>query len=222
MSSPRAVLFDLDGVITDTADLHFRSWQRLTAERGIAFDRSVNEKLLGLGRPESLKVVLGDQWATTSEDQRSELLVRKNDYFLESVAALTPNDAFPGIQQLIDALLADGVRIAVASSSRNARVVLDQLQLRQRFAAIVDGNDVPKSKPAPDVFLEAARQLEVTPDRCVVLEDAANGVQAAQAANMFVIGIGPAQRVGAADLWVASHAEVTPALVLESLAADRN
>lgn len=204
MNAQRAVIFDLDGVLTDTAELHYRSWQDVTDALGLRFDRRINEQLRGLSREESLRIVLGDRWERTPEPRRVEIMREKNDRYLARVAEMTPNDVFEGIPALLAALRQAGAALAVASSSRNARVVLERLSLAGVFDAVVDGNDAPRSKPDPQVFTAAAAQLGVPATRCVVVEDAEAGVQAARAAGMRVVGVGPAERVGAADLVVAS------------------
>ncbi len=199
----RAVIFDLDGVITDTAELHYRSWQRLADELGLPFDRALNERLRGLGRLESLALVLGSSVGRFSAAEQSVLAERKNRYYLDSVARMTPDDLLPGIAELLRELRARGARMAIASSSRNAAAVVDRLGVAGQFDAIVDGNAATRSKPDPEVFLLAAGRLEVPSRRCVVVEDAESGVEAARAAGMAVVGVGPPRRVGRADRVVA-------------------
>lgn len=219
MRTPAGVIFDLDGVITDTAELHFQSWLELCAELGLAFDRAANEALRGLGRMESLRIVLGPGWDARDEAGRLRLAARKNELYLARVAGLGPADLLPGIEPLLRELRAAGVRTAVASSSRNARPVLAQLGVAGLFDAIVDGNDAPRSKPDPQVFARAAAALGLPPAQCVAIEDAAAGVAAARAAGMRVVGIGPPQRVGAADLCLPDTAALRSAAVLALAAA---
>ncbi|RMF85213.1 MAG: beta-phosphoglucomutase [Planctomycetota bacterium] len=197
--SARGVLFDLDGVLTDTAELHYQSWHDIADQFGIPFDRARNERLRGLSREDSLRTLLADAPRPLSADQQADVLRRKNEGYLSRVAAMTPADVFPGVVELLASLRRCGARLAVASSSRNARTVLERLELIARFDAVVDGNDAPRSKPDPQVFRIAAERLGVPAARCVVIEDAASGVQAARAAGMRVIGVGPRERVGAAD-----------------------
>lgn len=214
----QAVIFDLDGVLADTAELHYQSWQELAAELKIPFDRRANDEMRGLSRPESLAVFLRGREAEYSNRQRSQLLDRKNEAYLRGVAELTRTDALPGAESLLSGLRARGARVAVASSSRNARLVIERLGLDPLLDAIVDGNAVPDSKPDPRVFLEAAKQVGAVPQDCVVIEDAEAGVQAARAAGMRVIGIGPVDRLGEADLVVAALRELTAETVLDLLA----
>lgn len=206
--SPGGVIFDLDGVLTDTAELHFQSWRDLSHALDIPFDRAANEALRGLSRAESLRLFLGAHAARFSPDEQAALMDRKNRRYVERVAAMTPADALPGARELLAALRARGVPLALASSSRNARLVLERLALTSAFSAIVDGGDVARGKPDPEIFLLAARRLGLPPARCVVIEDAESGVQAARGAGMYVIGIGPAGRVGAADRVVGAIGDV--------------
>lgn len=209
-----AVLFDLDGVITDTSELHYQSWQRIADELGVPFDRRANEALRGLGRRESLAVLLGERFEALTEAQRADLLDRKNADYLQRVARLGPQDIYPGITGLMNTLAAAGARLAVASSSRNARAVLGRLGLTGRLDAVVDGNDAPRSKPDPQVFLVAAERVGMPPDRCVVIEDAASGVEAALAAGMAVVGVGPSERVGRAQVRVDRPEGLSAATIL--------
>lgn len=205
-----AVLFDLDGVLTDTAELHYQSWQALADELGLPFDRRANEALRGLSREQSLALVLGARAGEFSEAQRADLTRRKNEDYLRRVAKMTPADLLPGAEELLAALAAMDVPMAVASSSRNAHTVIERLGIAPRFRVIVDGNLAPRSKPDPQVFLVAAERLGMPPARCIVVEDAASGVAAGKAAGMRVIGLGPPERVGAADRVVSCLTEIEP------------
>lgn len=199
MNQPtKAVIFDLDGVLTDTAELHYQSWQWLMDEMGIRFDRQANEALRGLSRVESLETILGERSPEFTPEQKEEITGRKNEDYVSRVARMTPADLLPGAADLLRELRERDVAIAVASSSKNARAVLVHLGIEALLDAVVDGNDVGESKPDPRVFLEAAERLGVEPSRCVVIEDATSGVAAALAAGMRVVGIGPRQRVGRA------------------------
>ncbi|MBK8916039.1 MAG: beta-phosphoglucomutase [Phycisphaerales bacterium] len=217
MKARRAVIFDLDGVLTDTAELHYLSWQDVATDLRVPYDRAVNEGLRGLSREESLRIVLGDRWGEFDPARRADIMRVKNDRYLARVAAMTPADAFDGIPALLDALRNAGAALAVASSSRNARAVLERIGLAAAFDAVVDGNDAPRSKPDPQVFTAAAAQLAVPAPRCVVVEDAAAGVQAARAAGMRVVGVGPAERVGGADLVVPTPASLRADVLLALL-----
>lgn len=201
-----AIIFDLDGVITDTAEYHYLGWQRMADEEGIPFDREMNEQLRGVSRMESLRLILGDR--EVDDATFSELAERKNRYYVEYLEQMTPDDLLPGARELLDACKERGLRIAIGSSSKNAKTVLDALGIAEEFDAVSDGFDAERAKPAPDLFLHAADRLGVPPNRCVVLEDAAAGVQAAIAAGMLAVGIGPAERLSEAHLRFDSVADV--------------
>jgi beta-phosphoglucomutase len=196
----RGLIFDLDGVITDTAELHYRAWQRMADEAGLPFDRQANEALRGISRRASLGRVLGARSVT--DEEAADLMERKNGYYRELIATVTPKDVLPGSLELVEAARARGLRVALASASKNAREVLDRLGIADRFDAICDGHTVEAAKPAPDLFLAAAAALDLPPDACVVFEDAEDGVGAAHAAGMAAVGIGPAERVGSAEMVV--------------------
>jgi len=207
-SATAGVIFDLDGVLTDTAELHYQSWKWLAGELGIPFDRDRNEPLRGLSRRASLERLLGQRSAEFSEAQKQDLARRKNEHYLARVARLTPADLLPGAAALLEDVRRRGLAVAVASSSRNAGAVLDRLGIRPLIDAVVDGNDIDRAKPDPQVFLAAAERLGLPPQRCIVVEDAASGVAAGLAAGMRVVGIGPADRVGGAHLVRGTIAEL--------------
>ena len=194
----RGVIFDLDGVLTETAEYHYRGWQRLADEEGIPFDRQANEAMRGLSRRDSLLHLLNGHSRT--EEQIQEMMERKNRYYLESVKDISPADLLPGAIELLDELRANGIKVGIGSASKNAREVIQRLGIADRVDAISDGYSVARSKPAPDLFLHAAAQLGLTPEHCVVVEDASSGVEAALAAGMWAVGLGPVERVGMAHV----------------------
>lgn len=197
MADIRAVIFDLDGVLTDTAELHFQAWKRLADEEGIPFTREDNEALRGVSRRRSLELLLGRR--QVSEAQMQEMMERKNRYYRELIQQLSPADLLPGAAELLAELRQAGIKIAIASASKNARDVIARLGIADQVDAIADGYSVERQKPAPDLFLYAAQQLGVPPEACVVVEDAAAGIEAAHAAGMRAIGVGPRERVGQAE-----------------------
>jgi len=210
------VIFDLDGVLTDTAEFHYQSWQRLADEEGLPFNRQANEALRGVSRRQSLLAIVGDR--PFSEAKLQEMMDRKNRYYVESIQNITPADLLPGAATLLDELRQAGIKIAIASASKNARPVVAKLGISDRVDAIADGYSVERPKPAPDLFLYAAHQLGCELRQCVVVEDAAAGVEAALAAGMWTVGLGPAERVGAAHIvfpslagvhWVTLQAELS-------------
>lgn len=196
-SSIKGFIFDLDGVITDTAEYHYRGWQRLAEEEGLAFTRDDNEQLRGIPRRESLLLILKDR--QYPEDKILEMMERKNNYYLEFIREISPRDLLPGAKELLEEIRAAGLKNALGSASKNATEVLDRLGIRSLFDAISDGHSVERQKPAPDLFLHAAGQLGLTPDESVVVEDAAAGIEAARAGGFRSIGLGPWERVGKAE-----------------------
>lgn len=206
----RGIIFDLDGVLTDTAQLHFQSWATIARNLGRNHDPAANDRLRGLSREESLRIFLGDSFATTPAHERQRIMDAKNAEYLRLVEQMSPADTAPRGRELIEALRERGAGVALASSSRNARRVLDKLALTPLFDAIIDGNDTPRSKPDPALFLLAAELLDTPPGQCVVVEDAESGVAAALAAGMEVVGIGPASRLAQAAFVVESVADLTP------------
>lgn len=198
MAGIDAFIFDLDGVITDTSEFHFRAWQRLAREQGLEFTREDNESLRGVGRRESLALLLKGR--AIPEQTAQAWMERKNAYYIELVKTMSPGTLLPGSGELLKEIHAAGLLIAIASSSKNAPLVLERLTLEIPPDAVVDGSTVTRSKPAPDLFLKAAQLLGVPPARCVVVEDATAGIEAGRAAGMYTLGLGPLERVGLADL----------------------
>lgn len=191
-----AVIFDLDGVLTDTAAFHEAGWQRLADEQGWRFDSRLADELRGVSRMGSLERILEVNGIQASEADRQRWAEAKNAYYVAALEDVSPADLLPGARELVQACREAGLAVAIGSSSRNARTVLDRLGITAMFDALSDGNAVPRAKPAPDLFVHAADQLGAPPERCAVVEDAASGVDAALAAGMVAVGVGPAERVG--------------------------
>ncbi|MCC5635935.1 beta-phosphoglucomutase [Nostoc sp. CHAB 5844] len=206
MPDIRGVIFDLDGVLTDTAEYHYQAWQRLADEEGIPFNREANEALRGVSRRESLMLIIGDR--QYSEAQIQEMMERKNGYYVELIHHMTPKDLLPGAIALLDELRQAGIKTAIGSASKNAQTVVELLGIPNKVDAIADGYSVQQPKPAPDLFLYAAKELGLQPAQCVVVEDAAAGVAAALAGGMWAVGLGPVERVGAAHVVLPSLAGV--------------
>lgn len=200
-------IFDLDGVLTDTAEFHYRAWQKLADEEGLPFNRQANEALRGVSRRESLMQIIGNK--VFSEQQIQEMMERKNRYYVESIQNITSADLLPGALALLDELRQAGIKIAIGSASKNAQTVVEKLGIADRVDAIADGYSVQRPKPEPDLFLFAANQLGLEPSHCVVVEDAAAGIEAALAAGMWTVGLGPPERVGAAHVVLPSLEGVT-------------
>ncbi len=191
----RAVIFDLDGVITDTAEYHYQAWQRLADEEGLPFDRVANEHCRGVSRRESLLVVLGGR--PESEERMQALMARKQTYYEALLDRIGPADLLPGVVDLLDQLDAAAIPYGIASASKNAPAVCKRLGIAERLGVLADGHSVERPKPAPDLFRFAAAGLGVPAVRCLVVEDAAAGIEAALAAGMAALALGPAERFAA-------------------------
>lgn len=191
-------IFDLDGVLTDTSELHYLAWKRLADEEGIPFNRTDNEALRGISRQESLILLLKGR--SYGAEQMQALLDRKNSYYLESLSNLSSADLFPGVVDFLEELRAANIQIAIGSASKNAHLVIEKLGISPWVNAISDGYSIRNVKPDPDLFLHAAAQLKLPANKCVVFEDAEAGVKAGLAGNFWVVGVGPANRVGLAHL----------------------
>lgn len=188
------VIFDLDGVIVSTDNCHYLAWKRMADEEGIPFDRTINERLRGVSRMESLSIILEKAEKPYTEEQQQAMAARKNGYYVELIGSLTPDDMLEGVPATLDMLRQKGVKIAIGSSSRNTPIILKQLKLDNGFDAVADGNAITRSKPDPEVFLLAAKLLGLEPANCLVVEDADAGVDAALAGGMRVLGVGGAAR----------------------------
>ncbi|TDS11142.1 beta-phosphoglucomutase [Sphingobacterium paludis] len=185
-----AYIFDLDGVLVDTAVFHYDAWRRLANELGFDFTSAQNEQLKGVSRVESLIKILNWGGVRKSEVEQLALAEQKNEWYLDMVAKMTPSDLLPGVLEFLEQAHAAGKKIALGSASKNAPLILEKTGISPFFEAIVDGNEVTLSKPDPEVFLCAARKLGCAPEECLVFEDAEAGVAAAIAGKMAVIGVG--------------------------------
>lgn len=206
--SAHAVIFDLDGVLVTTDELHYRAWKQMADREGIPFDREVNHRLRGVSRMESLAIIIEKASRAYSSGERERLAEEKNAIYRAALERIGAGEILSGAVETLDGLDAMGVPYAVASSSRNAGLILDRTGLRARMRVVVDGNDITRSKPDPQVFLIAAERLGVEPVECVVVEDAESGVEAGLAAGMRVLGVGPPERVGRAHRVVGSLREI--------------
>lgn len=211
-----AVIFDLDGVIVSTDECHFRAWKQMADEEGIPFDRQINERLRGVSRMESLGIVLERAERAYTDEEKVSLAARKNEYYRQLLANLTPADVLPGAKQIVRNLRLRGARTAIGSSSRNAPLILEKTGCEGLFDAVADGNGISRSKPDPEVFLLAARLLNIEPRRCAVVEDAFAGILAAKAAGMKAIGVGCAQSCDLADDTAAGLDEMSAERLLAS------
>ena len=215
MSEIKACIFDLDGVIVDTAGYHYQAWKRLANQLGFDFTLEDNEKLKGISRKESLELIL--KWGMVSKTsvEKEELAQLKNTWYVEMISGMTPADVLPGALQFLKDVKASGYKTALGSASKNAGIILNKVELTNYFDAIVDGNVVTASKPDPQVFLKGAKMLGVNPLACVVFEDAIAGVEAAKNGGMKVVGIGSIETLAGADLIIDSLQEMNISLLNE-------
>lgn len=185
----KAVIFDLDGVIVSTDDCHYEAWKKMADEEGIYFDKTINNRLRGVSRMESLEIVLERAEKEYTEDEKLTLAERKNGYYKEFITKLTPSDILPGAKENLEELRANGIKIAIGSSSKNTPVILKQIGLDNYFDAVSDGNNIQNSKPDPEVFLKAADMLGIPYSECMIVEDADAGIEAGKRAGMKTLSV---------------------------------
>ena len=186
----RAAIFDLDGVIVDTAKYHYLAWRRLAHELGFDFTETDNERLKGVSRVRSVEILLEIGGLTLDDATKSQLAARKNDWYVEYISNMDASEILPGAEDYLRSLRSRGIKTALGSASKNAPLILERLGISALFDSVVDGNKVSKAKPDPEVFLRAAEELNVPPTECVVFEDAEAGIEAAHRAGMGTVGIG--------------------------------
>jgi beta-phosphoglucomutase len=196
---PCAFVFDLDGVITDTAHLHFRAWRDLAHSVGVDFDEAFNEQLKGVSRMDSLELILARSDRRFTPAQKLQLAERKNADYVRLIETLTPADLLPGAVDALKAARSAGARVGLASASKNAAAVLARLGIAELFDHVVDANLIARSKPDPEVFVAATNALGVVPEHCIGIEDAVAGLQAIRAAGMFALGVGDPKVLTLAD-----------------------
>jgi beta-phosphoglucomutase len=198
----QAFLFDLDGVLVSTEHNHFLAWQRCAHSLGIEFTEKENELLKGVSRVDSLKKILELGAKTIPNDEFEALLKSKNDFYLESIQDLNQDNLLPGVLQLLQEAKQKGIHLGVGSSSKNANFILDKLRISAYFEVVIDGNGVTDPKPHPEVFLNGAKALGLTPDVCFVFEDAASGIAAAKAGGFTAVGVGNPHIADQADIYL--------------------
>ncbi|WP_207429865.1 beta-phosphoglucomutase [Sabulibacter ruber] len=209
MSTIKACLFDLDGVLVDTAVYHFKAWRQLAQTLGIDFTEHDNERLKGVSRVRSLEIILEIGNQTMEQEKMLALCEQKNTEYLLDVAKMTPDEILPGVVDFLKALKAEGIKIALGSASKNAQLILERTELLPYFDAIIDGRHVVNGKPHPEVFLKGAEALGVQPEECVVFEDAVAGVEAAKNGGMLCVGVGQPEVLTQADIVVKDMTEMT-------------
>ena len=205
----RGCIFDLDGVVVDTAKYHYAAWKRLAGELGFYLNIEENEKLKGVSRMESLDIILEIGGIENCSQERKRLLAeQKNAYYLELLVDMRPSEILPGIVELNKWLKIQGCKIALGSASKSAGMILERLGMVELFDEIVDGNDIKYAKPHPEVFQTAAKKLGISYEKCIVVEDAKAGIEAAHACGMCCIGIGDSKILSAADFHVKNTVEL--------------
>ena len=214
----KAFIFDLDGVLVDTAKYHYIAWKTIGTSFNFNLTETQNESLKGISRTDSLDLML--EWAGTEMnlEQKEVLLRQKNEHYLELIQEMDRTEILPGVLTILDFAKDNNVPVALGSASKNAQLILKKLDLLPYFDSIVDGTHVTHSKPNPEVFLLGAKNLKTPANQCIVFEDAAAGVAAAKAAQMVAVGIGDAKELAAAD-YIFSSLESIDSHLLQSLAA---
>ncbi|MEY3501275.1 MAG: beta-phosphoglucomutase [Bacteroidota bacterium] len=195
----KAFIFDLDGVIVDTAKYHFIAWQKIAMQLGIEFTLEHNEQLKGVSRVRSLELILELGKVTASQEDKNKWLIQKNENYLSYLVDMDESELLPGILPILKYLKENNQKIALGSASKNARPILEKTGILPYFDAIVDGNDVSNAKPDPEVFLQAAKLLGISNENSIVFEDSVAGIQAANTAKMKSIGIGEKEILFEAD-----------------------
>ena len=214
----KALVFDLDGVLTDTAELHYLAWKRLSDELGLDFDREQNEALKGVGRLDSFEIILKNNGKTDAytQPQKEECAARKNEYYKELIKTLTKDDVLPGIPELLAEAREKELKTAVASVSRNAPEVLERLELTKYFDTVADASKLKNSKPDPEIFLTCAEQLGVAPESCIGIEDSQAGIEGILSAGMYAVGINVTVTGRTPDLCLCSTEELKLDMLLEN------
>jgi beta-phosphoglucomutase len=210
MNKIQACIFDLDGVIVDTAVYHFKAWKRLANNIGFDFTEHQNEQLKGVSRMASLDLILG--WGNITdktEAEKLELANRKNEWYTEMINQMTPAEILPGAREFVQSCRDAGIKTAIGSASKNTPTILAKLELLSLFDAVIDGNSVTNPKPDPEVFLKGAEVLHVVPSACVVFEDAIAGVEAAVNGGMKAVGVGSPELLKEANIVVSGLDKIT-------------
>lgn len=208
MADIKACIFDLDGVIVDTAKYHYKSWRRLANELGFDFTEEQNEQLKGVSRMDSLEIILKIGGKTLDEQSKLEWAAKKNEWYVEFIDDMAPDEILPGTITFLEELRSHGIKVALGSASKNAMRILEKVNITKYFDAVIDGTKTTKGKPDPQVFLMGAEAVGETPECCVVFEDAQKGVEAAKNGGMFCVGVGEESVLNQADFVITSLAEV--------------
>lgn len=217
MINPDACIFDLDGVIVETSDAHFKAWQRLAESLGISFDEEFNEQLKGVSRRKSIEKILALDDRNLPEKEIQRLMDKKNGWYQDAIAELTPDDILEGVPEFIESLQDLEIPLGIGSSSKNAPYIIDYLQFNEPFGVVIDGTKVENTKPDPEVFLKGAKALNADPTKTIVFEDAASGVEAANKGGFMSVGVGSEDYLGEADLVIPNFIGLTPEKLFKAL-----
>lgn len=204
----KVIIFDLDGVIVSTDNLHYLAWKKIASQENIFFDETINNRLRGVSRKESLEIILEKSQKIYSELEKEKLMAQKNQYYIESLKKLSPKNLLPNVLSTIQILKQNHYMIAIGSSSKNTLAILQRIELLGVFDCISDGNNISRSKPYPDVFTYVSKQLNVSSEECLVIEDAKAGIMAAKAAKMKAAGIGDAKNEELCDYHLNNIADI--------------
>lgn len=218
MNKIKACIFDLDGVICDTAKYHFRAWRKLANELGFDFTEDDNEKLKGVSRVESLNLILN--WGGVEEhdeEVKAAMADKKNNWYLEFIQHMTPDEILPGVKNFLDELKRKDIKIVLGSASKNAVLILERIELIPYFDAIIDGNKTARSKPDPEVFLMGAEAIGAEPNECIVFEDAVKGVDAALKGGFYTVGVGNSDVLDEAHIVIPSFEYIDYSEILDAL-----
>ncbi|MGM9632607.1 MAG: beta-phosphoglucomutase [Eubacteriales bacterium] len=204
----KAIIFDLDGVIVSTDELHYLAWKQMADSEGIYFDRNINNRLRGVSRMASLEIILERATKRYSEEQKLAMAEQKNEIYKNLLLNLTPDDRLPGITETLAKLRERGYKLAIGSSSKNTPAILRQIGLGDYFDAVSDGNNISHSKPDPEVFLKAAQMLGISPENCAIVEDAEAGIEAGLRAEMTTFAVGDATKCQKSTYSLTSFSEI--------------
>lgn len=217
MAIIKGFIFDLDGVLVDTAKYHYQAWRRMANELGFDFSEKENEELKGVGRRDSIEKILGWGKITLTEAEKNKLMDQKNDWYQDLIKSMDPDSALPGVRDFLESARDMSLTLALASSSKNAPKILELTDLTEFFTTVVDGTQITNSKPDPEIFLTAASRLKLNPSELVVFEDAQAGVEAALGGGFRTVGIGNKKSLADAEIVYRGLGDTSPAEVINSL-----
>lgn len=217
MAIIKGFIFDLDGVLVDTAKYHYQAWRRMANELGFDFSEKDNEQLKGVGRRDSIEKILSWGNVTLLEEEKERLMKQKNEWYQDLIKTMNPESTLPGVREFLESARDTSLTLALASSSKNAPRILELTNLAGYFATVVDGTQITNSKPDPEIFLTAAERIELEPGELVVFEDAQAGVEAALAGGFRTVGIGSKKSLSEAELVFKGLGETSPAEVINRL-----